>query len=626
MSTFLYRCRRVLPPVARAFTMLALALAFAPDASAQAKKDDPKTDKADKADKADLKPEPEINTDPKFRDVMVGNVGGIEQVKFINDQIEKAWKDNKVAPSNRCGDYEFIRRASLDIIGRIATPAEIKTFFNDPAERRRSMLIERLLGNDPKHKSTEFGENFANLWTVMLLTRSGSKDIHQDQMREWLAEEFNNAIRSDHPDGWANTATELISATGVTNERPAVNFGLHHLGEEIKQDTGTSGKWDMVPVTSRTTKLFLGLRTQCVQCHDHPFNGEWEQRHFWGINGFFRNADAPRGRPQMNVAQKKGKGSNETQRQLVDKDELNVKGMIQYEPRNATIRYTKPTFLDGKRIPADSTLSRRQELAKFVTSSPYFVKVVVNRMWHHFFGKSFTKDAPDDFGEHNPVSHPELLDKLSEDWAKKYNHNPKDLVRWICNSRAYGLSSVAHKGNDKQEDEIFFARMLLKPMTPEQLFDSLKTATEAKIRRELPPELRKKREAELAEWMKQLVVNFGNDEGEEGTFNGTVVQALMLMNGKEMNKAIMDQQSGTVADVLRKRAFSPAGSRAALNDLFLAALNRPPTPKEASAILDDPKTRALPGVRQTDPAVSYTAFYQDIFWALLNSNEFILNH
>ncbi len=627
-TSLIYRWRRVVPLALGACAMFALVLAYAPDAPAQVKKDDPK---AYKADKADPKDEPEIKTDPKFKDVMVGSVGGIEQVKFIDDMIEKAWKENKVAPSNRSSDYEFIRRAALDIIGRIATPAEIKTFFNDTAERRRSLLIERLL------KTPEFGENFANLWTVMLLTRSGSQKIHQEQMREWLADEFNNLADSKSKDvrnknGWADTVTELISATGVTNDRPAVNFVLHHLGDEIKQDTGTNGKWDMVPVTSRTTKLFLGLRTQCVQCHDHPFNGEWEQRHFWGINAFYRATDAPRGRPQMMVAQKKGKGREETQRDLVDKSDLNAKGMISYERRNAAIYFTKATFLDGKRPKLEGDTTRRQELAKLITNSPYFSKVFVNRMWHHFFGKSFTKDAPDDFGEHNPESHPDvyvdgvlkekgLLTKLSEDWAKKYNHNPRDLVRWICNSRAYGLSSVAHKGNDKQEDEVFFARMLLKPMSPEQLFDSLMTATAAKIGSD------KTARGDLrVAWLDQLVVNFGNDEGEEGTFNGTVVQALMLMNGKEMNDAVMDQKDGTVAEVLRKRAFSPATARAAMNDLYMAALNRPPTAKEFSAILDNPKMRELPRVPMRDQGTFWTAFYQDIFWALLNSNEFILNH
>ena len=126
-------------------------------------------------------------------------------------------------------------------------------------------------------------------------------------------------------------------------------------------------------------------------------------------------------------------------------------------------------------------VNRRKELAKFITTSPYFAKAFINRTWGHFFGKSFTKDNVDDFGEHNPVTNPELLDRLAEDWAKKYNHNPRELIRWICNSRAYSLASVANKTNDKPEDEVFFSRMLLKSMSPEQLFDSLMVATQAKV-------------------------------------------------------------------------------------------------------------------------------------------------
>lgn len=602
ITSRLYRWRRIGPLAIGACAMLGLVVAFTPDAPAQTKKAD--------------KEEPEIKTEAKFKDIMVGTVGGVEQVRFIDEQIEKAWKENKVAPSNRCTDYEFIRRATLDLIGRIATPEEISAFFKDAPDRRRSLLIEKLL------KNAEFGENFGNLWTVMLLTRTGSQKVHQEQMREWLTEQFNSPSKN----GWSDTAAELISAEGVTNEKPQVNFVLHHLGEPIPQGEGEkSGKFDMVPVTSRTTKLFLGLRTQCVQCHDHPFNSDWQQQHFWGINAFYRATDAPRGRPQgMNQNQKK-KGTMEGQRELKDDPRLNVKGMVSYERRNAVVYVTNSTFLTGKKLKlTDPDSSRRKELAKFITNDPHFSKVFVNRMWHHFFGKSFTKDAPDDFGEHNPVSHPELLEKLSEDWAKKYNHNPKDLVRWICNSRAYGLSSVAHKGNDKVEDEIFFARMLLKPMTPEQLFDSLRTATEARVRKELNDKEKEAREDAREKWLKQLVENFGNDEGEEGTFNGTVVQALMLMNGKEMNDAVMDKDVGTVSIAMKERGVSP---RKALDRLYLAALNRPATDKEAAKILNDATFRALPRVpgAAAQPAF-WTAYYQDIFWALLNSNEFILNH
>src|SRR5262249_37662926 len=161
---------------------------------------------------------------------------------------------------------------------------------------------------------------------------------------------------------------------------------------------------------------------------DHPFNGEWGQHHFWGINAFFRQVDTPNGRPTM-MAQKKKKGAMPDKAKFVLQDDpgFNYKGIVSYERRSGVLLYTDATFLDGKKIPAlpSGKAGRRVELAKFVVSSPYFAKSFVNRTWGHFFGRSFTKDNVDDFGEHNPVSHPELFDKLSDDWAKQYNHNPK---------------------------------------------------------------------------------------------------------------------------------------------------------------------------------------------------------
>ena len=158
----------------------------------------------------------------------------------------------------------------------------------------------------------------------------------------------------------------------------------------------------MVPVTSRTTKLFLGLRTQCVQCHDHPFNGEWKQQHFWGINAFFRQPTRRAAGPAM-MAAEEAKASRKASASCVDDTDLNTKGMVPYERRNAAVYFTKATFLDGKQMPEDA---QRQRAARSWPSSsptaPYFAKAFVNRMWRHFFGKSFTKDAPDDFGEHNP--------------------------------------------------------------------------------------------------------------------------------------------------------------------------------------------------------------------------------
>jgi hypothetical protein len=556
---------------------------------------------------------PAKEKEPAVKEAIVDALppSGVEQILFTNQSLAKAWKENKIVPSARASDYEFIRRACLDIIGRIAKVKEIEQFFRDPERERRHRLIERLLA------SPEYSSNWANIWTVLLLTRRGVGKVYQEQMHTWLTDKL-----SSNEAAWDKIVTELLTATGDTNQNGAVNYVLAHMGERIPQEQDANGAWDMVPVTSRTTRLFLGLRTQCVQCHDHPFSGEWAQKHFWGINAFFRQVDAPRGRPLMMA--KKQKGLATQQFALVDRGELNVKGIVPFERRSGLLLYTDPVFLDGTKMNAviKGNMTRRQALAAFIIKSPWFSKAYVNRLWAHFFGRSFTKDAEDDFGEANPVSNPELLDRLADDWANKYNHNPKDVIRWICNSRAYGLTSVANKTNEKPDDELLFSRMLLKAMTPEQLFDSLMTATDAKAGQARDSRL-KLRQA----WLDRLVLNFGDDEGRETSFNGTVIQALLLMNGQDINAAIMDKENGTVAAVLSKRAYSVNGAPKAMTDLYLAALNRRPTAQEFSKFLAPAMIRLprVPAARQHGEAF-WTGYYQDMFWAILNSGEFILNH
>ena len=156
-TSTLYRWRRLIPLALGACAMLAMVVVFALEADAQAKKDDPNADKADKAEKKDA-PEPEVKTEANFKDKLVDQFGGVEQVAYINELIEKAWKDNKIQPSKRCTDHEFIRRASLDIVGRIATVDEIKTFFNE-VQRHRSPKGVALRGKStPKHTAGTIGK------------------------------------------------------------------------------------------------------------------------------------------------------------------------------------------------------------------------------------------------------------------------------------------------------------------------------------------------------------------------------------------------------------------------------------------------------------------------------------
>jgi hypothetical protein len=521
-----------------------------------------------------------------------------DQVRRINEMVAAQWKANNITPSKPCTDHEFIRRASLDIIGRIATPAEIRQFLNDPPPTRRAMLIDRLLQTD------EFARNWATVWTVWLMTRSANAQ-YQEWMSLWLEEQFAN------PDtGFDKIVMELLTATGKNNENGAANFILQHMGEAVPGNKhAEDGYSDFVPLTSRTTRLFLGLQIQCTQCHNHPFNNQWKQKDFWGVNAFFRqtNGDRPPARGRMTTA---------VTLNLRNDTNVNTEAMVYYEQRNGVVLPVRPTFLDGQKRKdlAKPGVNRRQKLAEFITRSEYFPKAYVNRMWGHFFGRGMTvQGTVDDFGEHNAVTHPELLDYLAKEF-KEYQYKPRELIRWICNSEAYNLSSVANKTNDKPDAELFFARMLLKAMSPEQLFESLMVATRAE-----QDETKDNKKKLRDNWMKNLIVNFGDDEGNEVTFNGTVVQALLLMNGKEINDAISSREKGTVLLALVRKNRTKASI---MNDLFLAALNRPASAKEAAAINREIDLAKAGRVKTKDMG----EIWQDLFWGLLNSNEFILNH
>jgi hypothetical protein len=518
----------------------------------------------------------------------------IEQVRTIDRELQAGWKDRHLSPSHAATDYEFIRRVSLDIIGRVATPDEITRFLHDPAHLRRTYLVDRLLN------SPEYARNWAAIWTVWLMTRTGPEPYH-DEMRSWLEEQF---AKPKH--AFDATATELLTATGKNTENGAVNFVLAHLGEPVPADKrAEEGQFNMVPITSRTTRLFLGLQIQCTQCHDHPTNpDQWKQQNFWGINAFFRQVER--------------KGTAMPTRdapapvlELTDNPKWNEDSVVFFERRNGVVLPSRARFLDGRKAtPHSEGMTRRQELAHFVVTNDYFARAFVNRMWAHFFGRGMNyPGAADDFGEHNPLSNPKLLDYLAQQF-REHGHNPRDVIRWICNSEAYGLSSAANKTNDKPEAEPYCSRMLLKAMSPEQLFESLMTVTRADAGQR-PEEKKKLRE----EWLRKLVVNFGDDEGTEVTFNGTVVQALILMNGREINEALSHKDRGPITAALRRPR---ANVNTIVDDLYLAALNRRPTESEYHAI-----ARGLP-VRVRDSDV--TGPWQDLLWALLNSNEFILNH
>jgi hypothetical protein len=497
---------------------------------------------------------------------------------FIDELIEEAWSKAGVKPARPASDEEFLRRAYLDLIGRIPNVQEARAYLSTREIDKRGKLIEYLL------EHPDYAKNAATQWTVLLIGRKDQgRLVDRSALSTWLRKQF----AADRP--WNEIVHELVSSTGSNKENGAVNYVLAHL------------EFDAVPLTSRTTRLFLGQQIQCTQCHDHPSN-EWKQLDFWGINAFFKGMKAEVvTRPAA------------TGRDALDHVELTdepTDAYVRFDKRNGLVGVAFPRFLDGRKISQGTDVIRRAELGKLIAdpNNDALAKAFVNRMWAHFLGRGFVNPV-DDFGSHNPPSHPELLDKLAEQF-KESGYSVKALCRWIMKSRAYQLTSVKIKPGDKEEG--LFSQMQLKPMSPEQLFDSLLTATRAN-QAGSGDEDHRKRDA----WMRQFLFAFANDEAEEtSSFQGTIPQALMMMNGELMTDAVSCKPGSFLCDVVEQAPRQKRAPEAYMVDMiYLAALSRHPMAREVSQARE--YLSSFPDSLQV---------LQDLFWALLNSNEFVLIH
>ncbi|MFM9058141.1 MAG: DUF1549 and DUF1553 domain-containing protein [Planctomycetaceae bacterium] len=532
---------------------------------------------------------------------------GIGAVKFINDKIAAGWADAGLAPSAAATDGEWCRRVHLDIIGRVPSVAELDAYLRDKSPKKRAALVGRLLGDE---YGDEFARNFTDVWTTVLIGRDTTNErVNRPGMRQWLR----RALSKNMP--YDRFMEELVTATGVNANikgmqgfNGATNF-LSGKMEEMGVENG-------VQATAKTAQIFLGLQVQCTQCHNHPFN-KGKQNQFWEMNAFFRQTQALR---------KREGGDDVAWVELVDSDWKGEGGNpeeaeLYYELRNGLMKVAYPVFIDGTEISKSGYLpakmengepygvNRRRELATLIKASPYFPRSAVNRVWGHFLGYGFTKPV-DDLGDHNPPSHPELLDGLAERFREQ-SFDLKELMRWIVLSEPYALASkvTKNKGDDPSLGEKpKFSHFYLRQMTAEQLYESLLTATQAD-KTAAGEEAAKKKD----QWLSQFVIAFGTDEGDESTtFNGSIPQVLMMFNG-DLVKQATSLGKGSFLD----RVVTGAGSNdARINTLYLAALARKPTPTELTV------ASAMVAARGGDVANAL----QDVWWAVLNSNEFILNH
>ena len=540
---------------------------------------------------------------------------GMPQVKLINEQIKKTWNAYQISPSQPATDGEWCRRVYLDIIGRIPSVDELKAFTSSRSAQRKAELVGKLL-YDGRY-TEEYARNWTTLWTNVLIGRSGGTERNSLTSRPGMQKYLRDCFARNKP--YNDMVMELVSATGSnTPGTKDFNGAVNFLAMKVNDQKGTLA-------TAATAKVFLGLQVQCTQCHNHPFN-EWKQQKFWEFNAFFR---------QTRALRKFVPGTRDVAAsELVDQDFAGEGATpedaeIYYELRNGLLKAAYPVFVDGTAISKSGyvqDVNRRTELAKLILSSDYMDMCVVNRYWAHFFGYGFTKPI-DDMGPHNPPTHPELIERLGQQ-IREHSYNLKELIRWITLSEAYSLSSRITKAN-AQDDPLLgetpkFSHFYLRQMRAEELYESLLVATKAAETRGSYAD----QERAKTQWLGQFVMAFGNDEGTEATtFNGTIPQALMMFNGELIRNATNAQRGSFLWDV----ANGKLKQSQQIDYLYQAALARRPTTNErriAQALFIERAKDQVGNDRKkrVDAAAANVAALQDIWWAVLNSNEFIINH
>ncbi len=508
--------------------------------------------------------------------IMLLGFGGMVEARIsastrhLDIYINTTLKAEGIKPSKQSSDAEFLRRVHLDLTGKIPTVEQVLSFLEDGSKNKREKKIDELLGSEP------YLDNWTRIWLNWLVGRGGIE--RRMELSSWIRNALARNLSYDR------FVAALITAEGKISENGAGGFLL---------------RYDLSPIdlTAHTSRLFLGLPMQCAQCHDHKTE-VWLQEDFYSIAAFFATTEYER------IYRKDDDGEEE---------EIDV--VLRDIPRGSVYipdseEETSPRFLDGERYKGSPT-KRRRALSQWMTSkeNPYFSNAIVNRIWAHFMGKGFVEPL-DGFGEEYPAIHPELLDSLANDLVA-HNYDLQYFMRTILNSQAYQRTSATNKSN--ADDETHYSHAYVKPLKSEQFFYSMIEATGF-------DRLQKRRDRDALERMKRdylerFIFLLANGEMEElEAFNGTVPQALMMINGPLVNDSGDHKTRGSLIHDILKRWRTTADR---VEQIYLRTLSRPPTSSEQSYF-----KRYENSSLYRDKELPY----EDLYWALLNSAEFALNH
>ncbi len=539
---------------------------------------------------------PEVPVNPSAaNDTLVATPGDVPSgnddatiIAAIDGLITAGWSENGVIPASTADDHEWVRRCYLTFTGRIPTVNEASSFVVRQSPRKRAELVDSLLDDQ------RFAENLSVTWSNLLIGRSNARGVNQDALFDFLLKQFS----VNRP--WMETVGDLIAAEGRNDQNGATNFLLAHLNNQA------------TPATAVTARLFLGQQVQCTQCHDHPFAKDRHQDEFWSLNAFFKQAE------RQTLMVKNGDGKR--QPVWILKDSEKSPGMTFYDTLRGQQKAVLPEF-DGHAMSAADAGSRRSELVRLLAGDSHqlVAQAMVNRTWSQVFGYGFTNPI-DDLGPHNPVSHPELMKLLTKSFVNS-NYDVRRLMRWLTLSQTFQLSSEQDERSIAADDPReggtpLFSRAYPRSMAPEQVYDSIRIAIRSAADQPIDSSIGSQHRRE---WVEQFVQSYGTDENDEQlAFDGNISQAMLLMNGEDIQTAI----PLTAAEVTKSAQEGSNGVTKSLERIAMATLNREPSEGEEKVFRN--RYRALSRSLPADQAIRTAT--EDMLWAYLNSSEFTSVH
>jgi len=499
--------------------------------------------------------------------------------------LRKQWAADQVTPADQADDAEFCRRVYLDLCGRIPPASIVRDFLADPFPGKRRQLVDRLL------ESPTYVVNYTNVWRAIILPEAGS-----DETIRFFLPGFEAWLRSRLAENrnFAEIAEELL--TLPLRSESMTNFEQPEEPSPLAFYRAKQGKPE--EIAGASARMFLGVRIECAQCHNHPFD-HWKREEFWSYSAFFNDL------PAMPMPQNP-----------IEVVQVAITGTPPHSIRIPDTDIIVPTrFLGGGEPDWSQGASGREILAKWIVSdeNPYFSKAAANRVWAHHFGTGIV-DPADDLSENNPPSHPELLDLLAREFVA-HDYDFKFLIRVITATEAYQRTSI--RSHESQDNPRHFARMSVRGLTAEQIFDSLAQATGYLQPFDPEQPLNFNQDQARQEFLETFEASSGSER------QSTILQALALMNGtfsseatsvQEMLRSRNDKNGTLIA--IAEAPFLSSGDR--VDALFLTTLSRFPS--------NDERTRFLSYLNENAATDVPARPLADLFWTLLNTTEFLSNH